>query len=281
DLLFLDLNMPEMDGYQVLQEIKNQHLNTIVIVVSGDIQPEAHKRVIMSGALEFIQKPVNKTTLEHVLLEKAVYEKLTSHEDISLSETQRDAYTEVINIALGQAADMLARVLNAFVVMPIPNVNMLEVSELSMTLAHVSTHNNFSAVCQGFIGSSIAGEALVLFSDSSIEDIADLMKFHGELTTQVELELLMDISSILTGACLQGIAKQLDISFSQSHPVILGRHIKMEDLFKRSETRWKKTLTVETEISIEGRRISCQLLLLFTEDSIPQLNHYIDYLIEN
>lgn len=280
DLLFLDLNMPEMDGYEVLESIQAQNLSTIVIVVSGDIQPEAQKRVMMLGALEFITKPVDAKVLEQVLDEKDVYEKLMSSDVLELSDAVIDVYKELVNVAMGQAANLLARVLDAFVIMPIPNINMLEVSELTMMLNQVSENNDCSVICQGFIGSGIAGEALIIFDDSSITDIANLMKFKSELTEHAELELLMDISSMLSGACLNGIAKQLDINFSQSHPVVLGRHIKMDDLFKRNEARWKKTLTIEMSVGIESYNINCQLLFLFTEDSVPGFNSLIEQLLD-
>ena len=51
DVLFLDLNMPIMDGYQTLEKIHQLQLDAVVIVVSGDIQPEAHRRVMELGAL--------------------------------------------------------------------------------------------------------------------------------------------------------------------------------------------------------------------------------------
>lgn len=67
EMLFLDLTMPEMDGYEVLEAIKAESLKSVVIVISGDIQPEARERVLKLGALEFIKKPINKEKLTSVL----------------------------------------------------------------------------------------------------------------------------------------------------------------------------------------------------------------------
>ncbi len=67
EMVFLDLTMPEMDGYDVLKAIKEERLKSVVIVISGDIQPEARERVMKFGALEFIKKPISKEKLEKVL----------------------------------------------------------------------------------------------------------------------------------------------------------------------------------------------------------------------
>ena len=67
DLMFLDLTMPEMDGYQTLEVVRNEGLNCIVIVVSADIQPLAQDRVLKLGAAAFIKKPVDVQKLEPIL----------------------------------------------------------------------------------------------------------------------------------------------------------------------------------------------------------------------
>ncbi len=67
EMVFLDLTMPEMDGYGVLDTIKAEGLKCVVIVISADIQPEARERVISAGALEFIKKPINGEKLMAVL----------------------------------------------------------------------------------------------------------------------------------------------------------------------------------------------------------------------
>lgn len=68
DLVFLDLTMPVLDGYGVLEVVRKEDLPCMVIVISGDIQPEAHERVKALGAIDFIKKPVDKNKLHGVLV---------------------------------------------------------------------------------------------------------------------------------------------------------------------------------------------------------------------
>ncbi len=197
-----------------------------------------------------------------------------------LDEELRDCFQELSNVAVGRAADLLARLLNNFVIMPIPVVNLLERAELSMALSSIQEADSVSAVCQGFTGSKIAGEALLIFNDASFTDMAELTHFNGEITEQIELELLMDIANILIGACLKGLAEQLDVRFSQGQPYLLGQHINIGELLGSSTTQWKRLLTIELPYKLEGRQVSCDLLLLFTEDSLKILRDKVSYMLE-
>jgi len=198
----------------------------------------------------------------------------------SLSEDQRDCYQELTNVAMGQAADRLARLLNAYVILPIPKISMIENSDLNMAIQGAHADSRVSAVCQGFIGSGIAGEAMLLFNDTSFASLASLMKYKGPLNKQSELELLMDTASVLIGACIHGIGEQLEINFNQGHPVVLGQHCDVEELLKQGQNSWNKTLAIEIHYTIEHVNIECELLLLFTENSVRTLNKKIDYLLD-
>lgn len=59
DVVFLDLTMPIMDGYEALKKIKEIDKEAQVIVVSADIQSEAKLRVLLAGAKNMYPKPIN------------------------------------------------------------------------------------------------------------------------------------------------------------------------------------------------------------------------------
>lgn len=71
-VMFLDLTMPEMDGFQVLEELRKEDLNSMVIVVSADIQPVAQERVLSMGAIAFVKKPISPDILSGVLKQYGV-----------------------------------------------------------------------------------------------------------------------------------------------------------------------------------------------------------------
>ncbi|OXX74483.1 response regulator [Vibrio sp. V03_P4A6T147] len=69
EVMFLDLTMPEMDGFQVLEYLHSIDAKSIVIVISADIQPFAQQRVRELGAVTFLQKPLDPAQLKQTLHE--------------------------------------------------------------------------------------------------------------------------------------------------------------------------------------------------------------------
>ncbi|MEZ8902323.1 response regulator [Vibrio sp. 10N.247.310.34] len=283
-LMFLDLTMPELDGYGTLEEMQRLGDNTPVVVVSGDIQPKAQQRVMDLGAKAFLQKPIDKEALKGILRE--LVEPPTQPQVVTPTALdlpilrRRDIYMEVANVAIGRAADVLARHFDVFVHLPLPNVNILEVSELHMALRDLADNDQVSGVCQGFSGEGIAGEALVLLSDSSVSDLKKLMKVPTESEQLEELELLMDVSNILVGSFLNGLGEQSEVRFFQSSPVLLGQHISIDSVIENTGGSFKKTMTFEVSYNIDGTSIRCDLLFMFVDESLPLLDNKLAYLME-
>jgi len=57
DVLFLDLVMPEMDGFEVLQALQDAAYDLPVIVLTADIQDTVKTECMKLGAAGFINKP--------------------------------------------------------------------------------------------------------------------------------------------------------------------------------------------------------------------------------
>ncbi|MFY0664338.1 MAG: response regulator [Natronospirillum sp.] len=69
EVMFLDLTMPELDGFGVLEYLRSVQAKSIVIVISADIQPLAQERVMQLGAFRFLKKPLVVEELRQTLQE--------------------------------------------------------------------------------------------------------------------------------------------------------------------------------------------------------------------
>jgi chemotaxis protein CheY-P-specific phosphatase CheC len=278
DVIFLDLDMPVMDGYETMQIIKDEDLPTMVIVVSGDVQPEARSRMLALGALEFIRKPIDNGKLVKILTQFGLYSGKASAnkraEDVvpitNNSQVEKfEAYREMANVSMGQAGESLAKLLGEFIDLPTPNVNLITNTELHMAIADIQRNESVSAVSQGFVSAGINGEALVIFNDSNFSNMVKLLKYtEDKSSSSLELEALMDVSNILIGACLRALSEQLHSVFSHNHPIILGQHCDLDDILKTTTQRKEDMLAIEIAYSIKNQNINFDLLLLFPNESI-------------
>lgn len=276
DILFLDLNMPVMDGYEVLEAIRNEDLPTMVIVVSGDVQALAYERVKALGAMDFIRKPASADSIADILKRYGILEQPSAQSEHDLHRFDgitvelHEMLQEVVNVAMGEAGSRLSHLLNTFVELPVPRVQSLPFKDLPKHVA-ARRFESLSGVTEGFIGNQITGEAILLIDEQSFSRLFSLFNYDQRLRTVSDLEVLMDLSSVITGACLQNIATQLDLQLSYSHPVMLGRKQSVTTLLQGNSEQ-QQVVAVEVNYAIPDHGVECDLLIVFTHASIPELN---------
>ena len=185
---------------------------------------------------------------------------------------QRDALSELVNIGMGQAGDSLARLFDTFIQLSIPRIEIVQPRDVTTAITQLIDNTGpIVAVRQAF-SSRIRGEALALYSAGGCDALADLVKYP-DVTSD---ELLLEISNVLVGACVGGIASQFSLELSFSPPSILGQHASIDALLDTACLPWKSALLAEVNFQVEDRAFRCHLLTFWPDDSIRVLLGAVD-----
>src|ERR1700686_1444425 len=63
DAILLDIKMPVLDGIEVLENLKEQHVAAPVVMVSGHADIATAVECTKRGAFDFLEKPLNRDKL--------------------------------------------------------------------------------------------------------------------------------------------------------------------------------------------------------------------------
>jgi CheY-like chemotaxis protein/signal transduction histidine kinase len=69
DIIFLDLLMPEMDGFQAVREIRKEGISVPVIALTGVDNDETRKEAIRAGFNDYLLKPASEESLRKSILQ--------------------------------------------------------------------------------------------------------------------------------------------------------------------------------------------------------------------
>jgi PAS domain S-box-containing protein len=83
DLILLDLQMPGMDGFQVMEGLKTNDADSYLPVIVLTAQPGHKLQALLAGAKDFISRPLDlvevKTRIHNMLEVRMLYKKLEQH----------------------------------------------------------------------------------------------------------------------------------------------------------------------------------------------------------
>ena len=98
DLILLDLQMPGMDGFQVMEALKTNETDGYLPVLVITAQPGHKLRALRAGAKDFVAKPFDlvevRTRIHNMLEVRLLYRKLESHNKL-LEQTVRERTAEL------------------------------------------------------------------------------------------------------------------------------------------------------------------------------------------
>lgn len=98
DLILLDLQMPAMDGFQVIEALKTNDADPYLSVLVLTAQPGHKLRALRAGAKDFISKPFDlievKTRIHNMLEVRLLYKKLEDYSKV-LEQTVAERTAEL------------------------------------------------------------------------------------------------------------------------------------------------------------------------------------------
>lgn len=196
----------------------------------------------------------------------------------NFNEDQKDCLQELINVAMGQASDQLARYLDTLISLQVPSIDLVSAAQLSNTLE--SSESSIAMVSQGFFGyEGIRGEALLVYAHNDSTKIGDILGYEpDELSLD---EQLIDISSILTTTFLNVFAQQIENQLSYSAPRLLADiQGAISEHLSGLSFNWDTALKVNITYQVTDFSFDCDMILLFPETSIIDIKAVIDRILD-
>lgn len=276
DVMFLDLTMPVMDGFEVLSELSATAHQTKIIILSADVQRQAMERCIALGAHQFVPKPFDPHHLISVLKPlgitlAAVQEPSSgfmSHDEYSYMQ----AFKEVANVALGRGAAIISDHFGEFIKMPLPNVASLTPGELEMAIDDIRQQTELVAIAQRFIGGGIHGEALVCLRGKDVDQFGARLGFSQ--VDEHKNEIVIDIANLMVSSFLGALSEQINIPFSVRQPILLEDYMIWTD----GECVSTELFTVEYTYRAESMDLECEVLFMMDDSSTNVIKKVMDTL---
>jgi chemotaxis protein CheC len=194
-----------------------------------------------------------------------------------LDEVQRDALQEIANIGMGQAGAALARLLDTFVTLSVPDTQLIDVDALSR---YLSVQQDVARVVRQSFQSDISGEAIVMFGQDGYRELRELMGYETE-AAQYESEMLSDIASVLVGGCVQSVFEQLGCTLMFTAPTFLSLPALIEALGSEMHTRWEKALLLRVQFALEHGGFVAQLVMLLPDEAIISMKLALDEFLKS
>jgi chemotaxis protein CheC len=198
-----------------------------------------------------------------------------------LSEIQRDALTEIVNIGVGRAANSLSDIIGEHIILKVPKVEVFSLKKLPEVLSSFKDSRH-SSVLQGFQGDFKGTSALVFPPDSAARLVSALTGDEADSPTldAVRSGTLIEIGNIVINAILGTMGNMLDSNFIFSLPEY--REIKniIDILDAVSNEDEGFILLAETNFNISTLEINGYIFVLFKLDSLKSLMTIINHSIE-
>jgi chemotaxis protein CheC len=192
---------------------------------------------------------------------------------MELNEQQRDALTELINIAFARSASALSDLTGQRIRLAVPEVKVCHIRDLGLLLGEFV--NGEVATVQQFFSGGVAGHALLLLDREGARLLTDLLTGDVSPSPRIDAsaaEVLTEVGNVLLNACLGtfGNLLKMHISFSVPHLHLDALEGLITSLVITDE-EIRYALFVYTTFNVKDTRVSGYLVIILGVTSLEKL----------
>lgn len=203
---------------------------------------------------------------------------------LALNEDQRDCLQEVANVATGQATSSLANMLDEFVEMDVPTIDIVSSSSQIESILD-KKNNKVSAITNNAFNSErLSGNTILFFTgltDEVLEKI-HLNTVSDANNSQCLEKILQSLSKTLCSRFVDTFYEQLELTCVQAQPVIIADN-KSQDTHESMDRilNWEQSIAVSVNYIVESHAFSCRMLLLFPDENIEKIKSILNLLLDD
>lgn len=211
---------------------------------------------------------------------------MTSEINEIISAEEKAILGEIMNIGFGNATADLAEVIDIYVQLNVPDIQVAKIGELPNYIKEtIVSYDEVSIIDQKFWGDFAGSGLLVLPARAARELMALLMNNESDLVPDkpmaaLEEDTLMEIGNILIGACVGKISELLNTFATYSPPQVINQFISDYDAFIESFDPFQTAIIMKTIFKFENNDLGGLLLLLTNQESIAWLRKALHEFIE-
>lgn len=202
---------------------------------------------------------------------------MTSDKSNLFSGDEKEILQEIMNIAFGNATADLAEVVDIYVQLSVPEIDIISIGKLPDYLQNtIETGSKVSVVDQKFWG-DFNGSGLLVFPSETGTDLLTLFKNHKpsksepSSTESLNKGVLLEIGNLLIGACVGKISELLDTFVTYSPPQVLSGSEEGYTFLKDYFNSDQAAIIMKTIFKFKKEDLNGLLLILTNQESIGWL----------
>lgn len=263
----VDLLMPDMDGVALIRQLRSAYPDLRIVAVTADIQEETRQQTLGAGADVFLGKTDPPTRL------REIFGTVPAHR-LDFRPAERDAFTEMMNIAMGRAAQALSALLGQRVLLRVPEVELLDTEQLLVFLEQKAPQ--VGAMVEMEFRNTVSGATGLVIPRAHANALVRALQGRPadlEKLSDAEKAMLAEVGNVVLNAAIAQLADQLHVRLTMGLPAVVLNQpaAAVYELLLHNVINAEHALVVMNCLTLGETMVQAYVIIVLPGDTVERL----------